>query len=203
MISIIIAFRFSGVFSERKFSIERTFHYWSLMKDLHNIELVFVNDHSQNFEFEAGFIYDFPGKKVPWNQAAARNFGASLATGDKMLFTDIDHILYGDFQKLDILSFDKEYITFPRRIIVNEKKCLIHPHVNTFLLNSKHFTYFDEDFCGNYGYEDIEFLYRLRKTHIRTHYNGSLFSYMTNLRSSDDSRDSTVNAELFKRKTKY
>jgi hypothetical protein len=97
---------------------------------------------------------------IPWNNPGARNLGMMNAKSDKCFLTDIDHIL-------------------PEKTLyhmVNRPECgrnmyrihLKHPsgsstpkHSNTFLLSRarfmRHFGY-DEDFCGNYGFDDTTFV---------------------------------------------
>ena len=56
----------------------------------------------------------------PWTQPKARNFGASKATGDILLFTDIDHII--DREAVDFgRNFKYDYGRFYRNLGVLDK----------------------------------------------------------------------------------
>jgi hypothetical protein len=201
MISIIISFRFTKKYIVRVKEIEKTFNYYTLLRDIYDLELIFVNDHSEHFERSEDYIFDFPGKKINWNQGAGRNFGATLAKGDKLFFTDIDHILYGDFGILDKVDMTDKYLTFSRSIRNNGIKENIQPHINTFLINATDFLRYDEEFCGNYGYDDKEFLYRLQKTHSRVHIKNLVHTFVTEVRSTDLPRDKEINRLLYLKKT--
>jgi len=113
MISIILSFRISRrvPFDERRQAlISRTFCYWQIVRELFHLELIFIDDHSEDFGIAEDFIFPMKGEKVDWNQGAARNYGASLAKGDNLLFTDIDHMLYGDFSFLDYAMVGGQYV---------------------------------------------------------------------------------------------
>ena len=168
MISILIAFRFpprNVCLAQEIETVERVFSHWEQLAEKYPIELVFINDHSDNFWLNKPYIYPMHGTKVNWNQAASRNYAATLAKGDKFLFTDIDHILDGDLNALDKMSLHQKYFKFCRISLIDSSGKDIRPHTNTFLILAKDFVQYDEDFCGNYGYEDTEFFFRLRKTH--------------------------------------
>lgn len=199
MLSIVIAFRFTRY--PHKEAIVKTFNYWEMVRDIYNLDLVFINDFSQDLWIEKDFIHEMRGDKVDWNQSAARNYGAELARGDKIIFTDIDHIMYGNFQKLEDVDITKSYLVFPRlyknKDGINER---IHTHCNTFLIKKDDFINYDEDFRGNYGYEDTEFFFRLNKTHKKILIEDSVKAYLTNLRSTGLSKNLTINkVKLFQK----
>jgi glycosyltransferase involved in cell wall biosynthesis len=91
-----------------------------------DIEVIFIDDGSyppldfsdieKNFKF---YLYATNDKR-PWTQPAARNYGASLAEGDYLILTDIDHIISPEiidvatvcanrmFPKYDVIRFKRE-----------------------------------------------------------------------------------------------
>lgn len=167
MISIITCFRLPYVDPSdtaliRK--IDGAFMYWEIVRRLFCLDLVFINDHSENFWLSRDYIYDMPGPKVDWNIGPAKNYGVSLAKGDKLLITDMDHITYADFTALDNLALSGIYFRFPRKEAHNGVFRDIKIHKNTFLVSKKDFPGYDEDFCGNYGSDDIELFYRMDRT---------------------------------------
>lgn len=100
---------------------------------------------------------------IPWNQAGARNLGALLAAGQWGLFFDIDQQIYHTgisylLEHIDRLQHDAMYYMMVDNFVdstINEP-LTIHP--NTFLVNMPTFRsrgMYDEDFAGNYGYEDL------------------------------------------------
>ena len=101
---------------------------------------------------------------IPWNQPQANNIGLEWLfcqnEHENVLRMDIDH--YFSIEDLEQISlykvYLKEIVTFLRR----ER----HPHPNIYLTCVKHLINaggYNEDFCGHYGYDDIELMNRLRK----------------------------------------
>lgn len=204
MISVIIAFRFNEmafIDQSRKNTIEKIFSYWQLMHELFDIELVFINDHSDNFWIEGSYIYPMPGIKKDWNQPAARNYGVALATGDQLLFTDIDHILKGNFSLLENSLTGNNYIHFPRMKKTDGLYARCKFHKNTFFIKKEGFPGYDEEFCGHYGHDDTEFFYRLNKTHKAVMSESTLTTYVIELISAGLPRDNTYNKSLLYQKT--
>lgn len=181
--------------------IEKVFSYWGIARDLFNLDLIIINDHSKDFWLTEDFIFQMPGKKVNWNQPAVRNYGARLAKGDKLLFTDIDHLIYGKLDVLDLVLMDNTYVKFERFIKTAGKYKQVEPHDNSFLIKKDDFKWYDEDFCGNYGFDDIEFFFRLNKTHRKIIMSNLLGAYVFPMPSNRLSRDKTMNAEKLFSKT--
>lgn len=112
----------------------------------------------------------------PWTQPRGRNIGARLASGDRLLFFDIDHILTHDIiasalafqgdrfhwrRTPAILDENGELVTDPRTL----RDCGwdgsdLGVHLNSFVIRRKLFESlggYDERFCGRYGGDDIDF----------------------------------------------
>ena len=104
----------------------------------------------------------------PWNQANANNIGIrSIDQDSVVLRMDIDHYIEPD----DFPIFEKIAKTLPEKTIVNFKRyrkdseCVINCGCNIFLMRRQDFVDiggYDESFCGNYGYEDKEMLFRAK-----------------------------------------
>lgn len=99
---------------------------------------------------------------IPWNQPAANNLGFSkMDSDDIVLRMDIDHhFTVEDLDKINEIQLtDKEMVRFNRRY----KGKPIDRHMNTYLARVGDLVDvggYDEMFCGNYGYDDIEFMFR-------------------------------------------
>jgi glycosyltransferase involved in cell wall biosynthesis len=95
---------------------------------------------------------------IHWNQAGARNLGAMIADTPYLLLTDLD-IVFPEETVIILLKSrhsDKMIYTFERYCNNN----ILPPHPNTFFLSKQDFIILggvDEDFCGEYGFEDIFF----------------------------------------------
>ena len=101
---------------------------------------------------------------IPWNQAGSRNLGAFLSSSPWSLFFDIDQKLtpeginniisnIGLFDSSCMYHFLSEGILDSNN---NNNPMIYAP--STYLANTnafKNFGMLDEDFSGNYGYEDI------------------------------------------------
>ena len=78
-----------------------------------DIEYIFVDDGSDPpLTGELGTFYQ-TNNKLAWTQGLGRNLGASKATGEYLLMTDIDHILTKEALE-DVLNFDGDFMRFPR-----------------------------------------------------------------------------------------
>ncbi len=101
---------------------------------------------------------------IPWNQGGARNLATFHATGSIALFIDIDqHIKIEFLERLCAAAANLQRNTIyffksdPPLINIQNGQELNH-HPNSFFVNLQDFksnVHYDEDFCGNYGFEDI------------------------------------------------
>jgi len=110
---------------------------------------------------------------IKWNNPGARNLGVTYAPSDKVLLTDVD------------LEFPEQTL----RAIIRRKECgrkflrilrrtpdgqPDRSHPNVFVLSRARFLRlygYDEEFCGNYGFDDVIFV-KWQK------YNGTRFGYL-------------------------
>jgi hypothetical protein len=93
-------------------------------------------------------------KKVPWNWIAARNVCAAHATGDWLLFTDMDHMVPEDTARRLIEGpLDKRCVYSFARVDAPDLTPY-KPHPNSWAMSRKTFDRFggfDERFSGSYG----------------------------------------------------
>lgn len=205
MISVIIPFRLpakDSLDAARIKEVDKTFYYWETVRSLFGLELVFIDDFSDNFWIKADYIHKMPGEKVDWNIPAAKNYGASLASGDKLLISDIDHIMYGDFAFLDSMPLENAYVRFARKKKVDGSYQDIHSHKGTFLIRKKDFIRYDEDFSGNYGHDDTELFYRLDKIYRNYMiHDRHIGTYVIHMPTAGLIRDKRINAKKLFDKT--
>jgi predicted glycosyltransferase involved in capsule biosynthesis len=127
-----------------------------ILKELHPAtKVVIVDDGSpEPLEIEGIDVYRI-NKDVPWNQPAARNIGFKKSEG-WIVCADIDHLVTKENVK-ELLKMKKEKGTvyYLGREDTNSW--------NVYLIHKDDFEKiggYDEDFCGHYGYDDIDFLFR-------------------------------------------
>lgn len=110
---------------------------------------------------------------IPWNQGGARNLGVTYAKSDKILITDLDHILPpSTFSYLiNAANPGRKFYKLYRQ---DKQGRTYKGHANLFFMSRARFFRFygyDEEFSGHYGAED----YRFVKLHK---YNGSVQRYL-------------------------
>jgi len=96
---------------------------------------------------------------ISWNQSGARNLGVVYAKSPKILISDADHY----FPEKLLRNILKSSI--PRKTLykfkrVDHQGCSIGKAMNIFYTSKSIFFQtlgYDEEFCGNYGYEDVYF----------------------------------------------
>ena len=141
-------------------------------------------------------------KDTPWNQPAANNLAFwhiyNKNTDAVVLRMDIDHYFKpSDLEKVAQIKLKpKEIIHFKR------EDRDVHPNIYlarvSDLLNAGGY---NESFCGNYGYDDKEMMFRLRKkgfkfsvSELKTHVNN-------NFGTKNLSRDASINQKLYQKLT--
>ena len=149
-------------------------------------------------------------KDVPWNMSKANNFGFSkLDPNDIILRCDMDHwFSLEDLDKLANIDLKpKQVIKFNRIVHKTNGGCYdTKTPVNIYLGRVGDLIEvggYNEAFCGNYGYEDKEFMHRLEKNGfdisihptIKSHCNDWMFT-------KGLERDASINRELYLELTK-
>lgn len=97
---------------------------------------------------------------ITWNQCGARNLGATLARGPRLILSDLDHYFPEELLRAILGS------PVPRGVVYKFKRAdhqgrPINKAMNIFYTSKGVFFQalgYDEEFCGNYGYEDLHFL---------------------------------------------
>ena len=109
----------------------------------------------------------------PWTQPRARNIGAMCSVGEMLAFVDIDHIVDDDLisEVYDFRGDRMDWRRIPARIgdIGNLKPAPGEerkPAAGIFAMRAEIYRKlggFDERFCGEYGFDDLDFLERFNK----------------------------------------
>lgn len=104
---------------------------------------------------------------IKWNQSGARNLGFHLLNG-WVLCSDIDHVVTTNvINQIKQLNLDPDVVYFLGRKCVLPIDRKISPWAKgIYLMHKQAFDYvggYDEDFSGNYGYEDTHFFNRCKK----------------------------------------
>lgn len=135
------------------------------------VKFQIVDDHSKKhpiIEFkdellELGVRVFRIEQDITWNQTGARNLNAYICDTEFALFSDIDHI----FKEAEIIKIkqllennqlDAEHYYIFSRVDQNAKT--LGSPCNIYIINVDRFLEFgggDEDFVGQYGYEDVFF----------------------------------------------
>jgi len=174
-------------------------HFEKMMFD--NVEFIIVDDGSdpplddwlvQNMDTpELNLRVPRTNDIRKWSQPCARNYGAVNARSQKLLMTDIDHVLSKEAIEFCINS-DEDKAMFPRQWAVLDKEGNIDQshdtlskyglpkkiyeerglsggmHHNTFMIKRSIFEKlegYDESFCGKYGGDDTDFSNRYSQLH--------------------------------------
>lgn len=168
-----------------------------------DVDFIFVDDGSKEplkLDWKNATVYRIE-EDVAWNQPAASNFGFSkMDKNDVFLKMDIDHYIIPD----DLNAFkaiclrNKELIRFSR--VVDYKKQL-SPTNNIYLARVGDIVDvggYDERFCGNYGHDDSDLIYRLRENHFNFRVHDNLKIHVkSDLGTRGLSRDTSLNKKLF------
>jgi glycosyltransferase involved in cell wall biosynthesis len=145
---------------------------------------------------------------IPWNQGGARNLGAFNAKGEAGLFIDIDQYLYIEFLErlcTSVGNLERNTLNFFRikelTNTQNNQQLLHHP--NAFVVNLMDFKVkglYDEDFCGNYGFEDVFLVRAWQKNGGDVKLINEIVSENLPFGTKDLNRDVTRNQELINEK---
>lgn len=162
-----------------KFQVER----WKQIKSsyLEEIEIIAVDDCSDySYEINAG---NLPMQMhrvitdITWNQSGCKNLLFEKSTADWLLFFDNDTTATAEniekiidkIPTLDIGSYYMPQLEIPwgpqdikdritgKPVWNKDQSSVLFPHINVFLIHRSQLEAigrFDEDFAGNYGYED-------------------------------------------------
>jgi hypothetical protein len=130
---------------------------------LKHIHFIFVDDYSPAeivipIDCKLNYTLAKITTNIMWNQGGARNLGVHLAKSQKLIVTDLDHTFPESVFEYVLKSKIPDNIFTFKRIRDGE---VAMPHYNTFFLSKS--TFFkslgvDEEFCGNYGFEDMFFI---------------------------------------------
>lgn len=165
-----------------------------------NHDVVFVDDGSKE-PLECGWatVYRID-EDIKWNQPRANNLGLSMIMPyQNVLRMDIDH--YFTVEQLDEIAKMKlnknEIIHFKRTLNGNK----INTHLNTYLarvIDLMNAGAYNEDYCGSYGYDDVELMERLRLKRFK--FIMSNLAVKADLRFATDlERDTTINKARFEK----
>ena len=139
---------------------------------------------------------------IQWNQAGARNLGASQSHTAKLVLTDVDHFFSEIlFRKMLNHSIPRSLYKFKRVDGEGEK---MSSACNIFFSSKSVFFKtlgYDEEFCGSYGFEDVMFFHFQRRMGIRQKYFNRRDAIVVQKITKDDqyhslSRDTTRNYQL-------
>jgi len=147
--------------------------YWESLPPefLSQVEFVLVDDYSEQSPTLRATKLDLKAFRIStdisWNQSGARNLGAFNASGNWIIFFDIDQKFRLDaMQRIlaNITKFDDMTLHYLRSDNAFDANIgnLLPFHSNTYLINLRKFKIygmFDEDFAGHYGYEDLYMSY--------------------------------------------
>jgi hypothetical protein len=103
---------------------------------------------------------------IPWNQPGCRNLAAVLARARWLYLFDADNsLLPDDYSRMlgALRAADPECLYVFARQQAGKP---LDPHLNCFVIEREAFFRlgpYDEDFCGNYGFDDVMFRNRWRK----------------------------------------
>jgi len=132
---------------------------------------------------------------IKWNQPGARNLGFQ-ELNDWIVCLDIDHLLTKDlYNKLN--SMDKQIGTIYYLGREDTKS------YNVYMIHKDDFEKvggYDEDFCGNYGYDDIHFFMKCNQLLHVEHLDDIKVKVYAKESSSKLIRDTTINSKLMTNK---
>lgn len=133
---------------------------------------------------------------IKWNQPGARNLGFQELNG-WVVCLDIDHLLTKDiYDKLISLQKEVGTVYYLGREDIKKSYNVYLMHKNDF----EKIGGYDEDFCGNYGYDDIHFYQKCVRFLNVVVINDLKVKVYAKESSSDLERDSNINSKLYSKK---
>lgn len=178
------------------------------------IQLVLVDDCSKiEVKIPNGIPLNYQLLRVKddimWNNGGARNLGVVHARTSKIVLTDIDHVfpekLLGKI--IDHRARKSTFYKFKRTD--HEGNAIRTPRNLLYMTKGLFFDAlgYDEEFCGNYGFEDSFFIDLLRLRGNSFKYFSRFSKVIENKVDRENSyhtfsRDVTINTELMNRKMK-
>jgi predicted glycosyltransferase involved in capsule biosynthesis len=152
-------------------------HLSSFSEDLRKrFELLLIDDNSEELaQFNSPRLnlkhYRIESP-INWNQAGSRNLGVMMSTNPWLLLFDVDQFLIenafsGLLNSLHNLETSTIYYFKVDNFIDSNLNQPLTVHPNSFLAQSQRFkewAMYDEDFAGNYGYEDLYLPYVWEKS---------------------------------------
>lgn len=139
---------------------------------------------------------------IPWNMPAANNLGFNhLFSQDPeavVLRMDIDHY----FKEESIHNLKLDAAAIGPKEIIQYKRLNTTPHPNIYMARVEDLLKaggYNLDFCGNYGYDDKELNYRLRKRFFSFSLSPVICHVNHSLRSHGLDRDKTINYEKYQK----
>jgi hypothetical protein len=133
---------------------------------------------------------------IKWNQPGARNLGFQELNG-WVVCLDIDHLLTKDiYDKLISLQKEVGTVYYLGREDIKKSYNVYLMHKNDF----EKIGGYDEDFCGNYGYDDIHFYQKCVRFLNVVVISDLKVKVYAKESSSDLERDSNINSKLYSKK---
>lgn len=145
-------------------------------------------------------------KQRIWNQAQANNVAILNSDAEIILRMDIDHyIAVEDFEKFLALAqnFPTKTIYQFNRFRTDTQK-IINTGCNIIMFRKQDFIdigKYNEAFCGNYGYEDLEFQHRAKKMGFKLDLYPLTIYVNAKNKTPNMIRDTTINKELYRKLT--
>lgn len=146
---------------------------------------------------------------ITWNQAGARNLGVVQAADPRIILTDCDHVFPERLLEKIVKS------SIPRKTLYKFKRedatgRSTNSACNIFYTSKSAFFSslgYDEEFCGNYGYEDVMFRHFQKKVGNDLTYFTRWIKIVSNTIDRENSyhnlvRDTSVNQTLLDEKMK-
>ena len=130
-------------------------------------ELVVVDDNSEELAVFTSPLLNLRQYRIEtainWNQAGSRNLGVMMSTKEWLLLFDADQLLVEEsfartINSLEYLDASTLYYFNVENFVDSNLNQPLTVHPNSFLVKSQRFkewAMYDEDFAGNYGYEDL------------------------------------------------